>query len=104
MCSTVSGGDMAHTTVAKVLDRLDAKGEVGGARSFRYSPVRAESNWVADQVKGSSVGRGTVLRCEVLIDGLDVDDIAVLAGLLEQAQHERFRVIACQAPPCPSAT
>ena len=49
------GGDMAYTTVAKVLDRLHAKGEVRRARSgrsFRYSPISAESNWVAEQVKG----------------------------------------------------
>ena len=46
---------MAYTTVAKVLDRLHAKVEVRRARSgrsFRYLPINAGSNWVAEHVKG----------------------------------------------------
>ena len=83
------GGDMAYTTVAKVLDRLHAKGEVRRARSgrsFRYSLINAESTWVAEQVKGlmGRVGnRSAVLQG--FVDGLDADDTAVLAALLEQA-------------------
>ena len=90
------GGVMAYTTVAKVLDRLHAKGEVRRARSgrsFRYSPINAESTWVAEQVKGligRAGNRSAVLQG--FVDGLDADDTAVLAGLLERAQHERSRV------------
>lgn len=89
------GGDMAYTTVAKVLDRLHAKDEVRrvrSGRSFRYWPISAESNWVAAQVKGLMDRAGN--RSAVLqgfVDGLDAADNDVLAALLEQAQHTRFK-------------
>ena len=87
------GGDLAYTTVAKVLDRLHAKGQVTrtrAGRSFSYKPVDAESNWVAGQVKrllGRAGNRSSVLQG--FVDGLDSDDTALLAKLLDDAQRQR---------------
>lgn len=87
------GGDMAYTTVAKVLDRLHAKGKVRrdrSGRAYRYAPVGAESNWVAGQVQrllGRAGNRSAVLQG--FVDGLDADDTALLAELLQQAQRQR---------------
>ena len=87
------GGDMAYTTVAKVLDRLCAKGQVSrlrSGRSYRYAPVGAESNWVAGQVKrllGRAGSRTAVLQG--FLDGLDPDETTILAALLEQAETQR---------------
>jgi len=85
------GGDLAYTTVAKVLDRLHAKGQVTrirAGRSFNYTPVGAESNWVSGQVKrllGRAGNRSSVLQ--VFVDGLDSDDTALLAKMLDDAQR-----------------
>lgn len=86
------GGDMAYTTVAKVLDRLNAKGKVSrtrAGRSFTYTPVGAESNWVAGQVQrllGRAGNRSSVLQG--FVDGLDSDDTVLLARLLDQARQK----------------
>ena len=86
------GGDMAYTTVAKVLDRLHAKGQVSrtrAGRSFTYTPVGAESSWVAGQVQrllGRAGNRSSVLQG--FVDGLDSADTAILAGLLDQARAQ----------------
>lgn len=85
------GGDMAYTTVAKVLDRLHAKGQVGRTRtgrSYRYTPIGAESNWVAGQIKrllGHGGNRSAVLQG--FVDGLNPADTEALAKLLKQAQQ-----------------
>ena len=85
------GGDMAYTTVAKVLDRLHAKGQVRrirAGRSYRYTPIGAESNWVAAQVKrllGHGGNRSAVLQG--FVDGLNPSDTETLAKLLNEAQQ-----------------
>lgn len=87
------GGDMAYTTVAKVLDRLHAKGQVSrtrAGRSFTYAPVGAESSWVASQVQrllGRAGNRSSVLQG--FVDGLDSDDTALLAKLLDEAREQQ---------------
>ena len=87
------GGNMAYTTVAKVLDRLHAKGQLTRTRTGRhysYKPVAAEANWVAGQIK-RLVGRGGN-RSAVLqgfVDGLDSTDSTILAELLDEAQRRR---------------
>lgn len=85
------GGHMAYTTVAKVLDRLHAKGQVGRTRtgrSYRYTPIGAESNWVAAHVKrllGHGGNRSDVLQG--FVEGLNPADTETLAKLLKQAQQ-----------------
>ena len=87
------GGDMAYTTVAKVLDRLHAKGQVSrvrAARSYRYTPIGDESNWVAGQVKrllGRAGNRSAVLQG--FVDGLDTADTAILSKLLDETRQRR---------------
>lgn len=89
------GGDMAYTTVAKVLDRLHAKGQVTKTRvgrSFRYGPTSAESGWVAGQVQRllrRAGDRSAVLQG--FVDGLDADDTEILAELLSEARAKDGR-------------
>jgi predicted transcriptional regulator len=85
------GGDLAYTTVAKVLDRLQLKGKVRrrrSGRSFHYAPVDAESSWVAGQVQrllGRAGNRSAVLQG--FVDGLDANDTVLLSALLEEARE-----------------
>ena len=85
------GGDLAYTTVAKVLDRLHAKGQVTRTRtgrSYEYAPIGDESNWVAGQVKRllrHGGNRSAVLQG--FVDGLNPADTEVLAKLLKQVQQ-----------------
>ena len=87
------GGEMAYTTVAKVLDRLHAKGQVTKTRvgrSFRYGPTGAESRWVAGQVQRllrRAGDRSAVLQG--FVDGLDSGDSAILVELLEESRARR---------------
>lgn len=88
-------GDMAYTTVAKVLDRLYAKGQVRrtrSGRSYEYAPVAIESNWVAGQVRrllGRAGNRAAVLQG--FVDGLDPADAKILVDLLQTAQQHTAR-------------
>ena len=86
-------GDVVYTTVAKVLDRLHAKGKVIRVlegRSFRYSPVTIESTAVAVQVRrllDRAGSRRAVLQG--FVDSLDSGDSEILAALLRQAEQQR---------------
>jgi predicted transcriptional regulator len=86
---------VAYTTVAKVLDRLHAKGAVTrtlAGRSFRYRPVAEESRFVAEQVRGlldRSGDRGAVLQG--LVDGLEPGDENRLIELLRESAGAQDR-------------
>jgi len=82
--------DVAYTTVAKVLDRLVAKGTVTrqpAGRAFLYQPVADESTFVASRIRTLLDRAGDRSAALLgLVQGLDPEDNARLLDLLREAE------------------
>lgn len=84
-------GDIAYTTIATVLSRLQSKGIVSrepSDRAFRYELVVEESRIVADRMHGdlrrSADRRGVLQR---FVGDLDAAEAAELRALLEASDE-----------------
>lgn len=82
-------GDLAYTTVMTILVRLTAKGVIArsrAGRAYRYHPVVAEADVVAEQVRALlDQGQDRQAVLQGLLDGLHPDEEAQLRVLLARS-------------------
>lgn len=79
-------GDLAYTTVMTIMHRLWNKGmleRVGEGRTFRYRPLRTESDVIAAKMTAAlSVARDREASLSRFVEDLAPGDEAILRSLL----------------------